>query len=70
MKQNYIKKNYIPNLDDLPLYMTVEMVAGLTAFSYETIKKYCQKGILPASKMGNQWRISKTDFLNWGRCAA
>ena len=70
MKINSIKKNYISNLDNLPYYLTVEMVAALTGFSYETIKKFCQNGILPAHKMGKQWRISQPDFLNWGRCAA
>lgn len=70
MKKNLIKKNYIPSLDNLPYYLTVEMVAALTGFSYETIKKFCQNGILPAHKMGKQWRISQHDFLNWGRCAA
>lgn len=42
------------------------MVAGLTGFNYETVKKYCQKGIIKARKIGKEWRISQDDFLEMG----
>ena len=46
--------------------LTLEMLAGLTGFNYETLKKYCQKGIIKARKIGREWRISQDDFLNLG----
>ena len=46
--------------------LTLEMVAGLTGFNYETVKKYCQKGVIKARKIGREWRISQDDFLKMG----
>ena len=66
MKINTIKRNYISSLECLPYMLTLEMVAGLTGFNYETIKKYCQKGVIKARKIGREWRISQDDFLNMG----
>lgn len=68
MKINTIKRNYISSLDGLPYMLTLEMVAGLTGFNYETVKKYCQKGIIKARKIGREWRISQDDFLEMGLC--
>lgn len=68
MKINAIRKNYISSLEGLPYLLTLEMVAGLTGFNYETIKKYCQKGIIKARKIGREWRISQDDFLEMGLC--
>ena len=42
------------------------MVAGLTGFNYETLKKYCQKGTIKARKIGREWRVSQDDFLKMG----
>lgn len=64
MKANSIKKYYISSLDNLPYYLNLEMVAGLTGLSYETVKKYCQKGVIKACKIGKEWRVSQDDFLN------
>lgn len=66
MKINAIKRNYISSLEGLPYMLTLEMVAGLTGFIYETVKKYCQKGIIKAHKIGREWRISQDDFLEMG----
>ncbi len=68
MKINAIRKKYISSLDGLPYMLTLEMVAGLTGFNYETVKKYCQKGIIKARKIGREWRISQDDFLEMGLC--
>lgn len=48
MKKNMTKKKYIEDLNGLPYLMSLEMVAGLTGLSYETIKKHCQKGAIKA----------------------
>ena len=68
MKINTIKRKYISNLEGLPYMLTLEMGAGLTSFNYETVKKYCQKGIIKARKIGREWRISQDDFLKMGLC--
>lgn len=67
MKMNPIKKTYIPDLNGLPYMLSLEMVAGLTGLSYETIKKHCRNGTLKACKIGREWRISKDDFLEMVR---
>lgn len=51
MKKNMTKKKYIADLNGLPYLMSLEMVAGLTGLSYETIKKHCQKGAIKACKI-------------------
>jgi hypothetical protein len=66
LKINAIKRNYISSLDGLPYLLTLEMVAGLTGFNYETLKKYCQKGTIKARKIGREWRVSQDDFLKMG----
>lgn len=68
MKINAIKRKHISSLEGLPYMLTLEMVAGLTGFNYETVKKYCQKGIIKARKIGREWRISQDDFLKMGLC--
>jgi excisionase family DNA binding protein len=37
---------------------------GLTAF---TIREYAKKGIIPAKKIGKQWRFYKPDLVAWLR---
>lgn len=66
MKTNAIRKNYIPTLDNLPYMMNLDMVSALTGFNYETVKRYCQKGIIKARKIGREWRVTKDDFLQMG----
>ena len=68
MKINSIKRKYISSLEGLPYMLTLEMVAGLTGFNYETVKKYCQKGVIKARKIGREWRISQDVFLKMGLC--
>ena len=45
MKKNAINKQYISSVENLPYYLDLNMVSGLTGLSYETVKKYCQKGL-------------------------
>ena len=37
---------------------------GLTAF---TIREYAKKGMIPAKKIGKQWRFYKPDLVAWLR---
>ncbi|MDY6016431.1 MAG: helix-turn-helix domain-containing protein [Oscillospiraceae bacterium] len=66
MKKNAINKQYISSVENLPYYLDLNMVSGLTGLSYETVKKYCQKGIIKACKIGREWRVSQVDFLRIG----
>ncbi len=66
MKKNAINKQYISSVENLPYYLDLNMVSGLTGLSYETVKKYCQKGIIKACKIGREWRVSQDDFLRIG----
>lgn len=66
MKKNAINKQYISSVENLQYYLDLNMVSGLTGPSYETVKKYCQKGIIKACKIGREWRVSQDDFLRIG----
>ena len=66
MKKNAINKQYISSVENLPYYLDLNMVSRLTGLSYETVKKYCQKGIIKACKIGREWRVSQDDFLRIG----
>ncbi len=66
MKKNAINKQYISSVENLPYYLDLNMVSGLTGLSYEKVKKYCQKGIIKACKIGREWRVSQDDFLRIG----
>ena len=41
------------------MWLTLEEVAEYLRVSRETVYKLAQKGRLPASKVGNQWRFRK-----------
>ncbi len=39
-------------------YWTVGEVAELTRVSTRTIRRACQRGVMPALKIGGQWRVA------------
>ena len=43
-------------------YLTTFQTAKLLHIHYETVKRFCRDGRLPAIKFHNTWLISKTDF--------
>jgi excisionase family DNA binding protein len=43
--------------------LTVKEVASYLRVSRITIWRWCQKGILPASRVGRSWRIHRDDVL-------
>ena len=51
----------ITNWDDVPLFMDLPYAARLFGISVDCLKKKAQKGIVPAAKIFDQWRISKED---------
>lgn len=59
------KQKIITNWDDVPLYMDLSYLATLFGFSVECLKKKAQAGILPASKIFGEWRVSKEDARNY-----
>lgn len=44
--------------------LTVREVATYLRVSRVTVWRWCQKGILPASRVGRNWRIRRDDLLN------
>ena len=46
-------------------YLTVEDVAKRFAVNVTTVYRLVQRGKLPAFKVGNQWRFSKTRLEEW-----
>lgn len=47
--------------DDMRVWLTVEQVAERWQFAQDTVRKLCQSGRLPATKIAGQWRISLAD---------
>ena len=52
---------------DMEAWLTVLEVAGYLKVSKDTIYKFAQRRIIPASKIGRQWRFSRNDIDNWVR---
>ena len=55
----------IKNWDDVPIVVDIAFVSRLLGQSYETVKRHCQSGRLPAFKTGKEWRLSKTALQNY-----
>jgi excisionase family DNA binding protein len=47
------------------MWMTLEEVARYLQVSKETIYKMVQRGKIPASKVGSQWRFNKSAVDQW-----
>lgn len=59
------KSNRYMNWDEVPLIMGIQELSQLTGYNQNTLKLYCAKGMLPAYKLGKEWRINKEDYMNW-----
>lgn len=46
-------------------YLTVEEVAKRFGVNPTTVYRLAQHGLLPAFKIGNQWRFSEEMLLSW-----
>lgn len=46
-------------------WLTIEQIAEHLQVSREKLYKLCQKGKMPVSKIGGQWRFSKEVIDKW-----
>ena len=46
-------------------WFTIEQIAEYLQVSVEKLYKLCQKGKIPASKLGGQWRFDVTEIDVW-----
>ena len=44
--------------------LTVKEVAVYLRVSRVTVWRWCQQGLIPASRVGHHWRISRVNLLN------
>lgn len=47
------------------MWMTIQQVARYLKISRETIYKMAQRGEIPASKLGSQWRFNQLNIDEW-----
>jgi excisionase family DNA binding protein len=47
------------------MWMTIDETAQYLKVSKETIYRLAQKGDIPASKLGNQWRFNRNTIDEW-----
>ncbi|MDI6814291.1 MAG: helix-turn-helix domain-containing protein [Desulfitobacteriaceae bacterium] len=45
--------------------LTAKEAAALLRISEYTLRQYAKKGKVPARKIGNQWRFSKDELIEW-----
>lgn len=48
-------------------WLTLEQIADYLQVSKEKVYKLCQRGRMPASKIGGQWRFDKKEVEDWAR---
>jgi len=46
-------------------WLTIDQIADYLQVSKEKIYKHCQKGKMPASKFGGQWRFKQEVVDKW-----
>jgi len=46
-------------------YLTVEEVAQELKYSIETVKRMLRENRMPGYKIGNEWRVDKTEYEEW-----
>lgn len=57
------------------IWLSVADVASLLRVSTKSVRRWIKAGILPATKLGRDWRIARTDLravaaASGNRCAA
>jgi excisionase family DNA binding protein len=45
--------------------LNTEEAAEFLGFSAFTIREYAKKGIIPAKKVGKEWRFYKPELVTW-----
>jgi len=48
-------------------WLTIDQIADYLQASKEKVYKLCQRGKMPASKFGGQWRFDKQEVDRWLR---
>ncbi len=48
-------------------WVTIEQIAEYLQVSKEKVYKLCQRGRMPASKLGGQWRFDVKEVDGWVR---
>ena len=48
-------------------WLTIEQIAEYLQVSKEKVYKLCQRGRMPASKLGGQWRFDIKEVDTWVR---
>jgi len=48
-------------------WLTIDQIADYLQVSKEKIYKHCQRGKMPASKFGGQWRFDLKEIDTWMR---
>ena len=48
-------------------WLTIDQIADYLQASKEKVYKLCQRGKMPASKFGGQWRFDKHEVDRWLR---
>jgi len=48
-------------------WLTIEQVADYLQVSKEKVYKLCQRGKMPAYKLGGQWRFDRNEIDQWLR---
>jgi len=46
-------------------WLTIDQIADYLQASKEKVYKLCQRGKMPASKFGGQWRFKKAEVDTW-----
>ena len=55
----------ITEISQLPLLLSVPVMAATGAASSPQLRKMCREGTLPATKVGTDWRVSKGVFCEF-----
>ncbi|MHB9133657.1 MAG: helix-turn-helix domain-containing protein [Armatimonadota bacterium] len=53
------------NTEDKPEIMTITEAAAFLRLNPRTLYGLAQRGEIPAQKLGNRWRFSKSAILEW-----
>ena len=61
----YHKNKIITHWSQVPIVMDLAMVSLILDMSNEHIRRMCVKGVIPAHKIGSEWRINKQDLMNY-----
>ena len=65
VSSNSDKGQGVRDVGDLPLLLSVRVMASTGAGAESMIRRLCRAGELPATKVGTDWRVWRDDFLDY-----